>query len=146
MNRVNSILLLLIFLVAGCKEQNQKETAENKKVWKEMDEFHTTLSGSFHPAESGQLQPVKDSASILLSRAQTWLQSEVPAGYNAAVVSPLITQLITQADTLRAHVERAEGDSSLTVEITRLHDIYHQIVEKCEENNGKKMDNHETHE
>lgn len=145
MNRMSICLLLAVFFAASCKEQNQKESAEVKKSWKEMDEFHTTLSATFHPAEEGQLQPVKDSASVLYSRAQTWLQSAVPAGYNASVTQPLITQLQIQADSLRANVERAVGDSVLTVEITRLHNIYHQIVEKCEENKGEKKENHEAH-
>lgn len=141
-----SVWALAALLAVACNQNdatNEKEKTEGSSVkteksWKEMDEFHTTLSATFHPAESGNLQPVKDSAQVLVSRAETWKTGVVPAGYDAAVAAPLLERLSAQALVLQTGVQQAANDSVLTVEITRLHDIYHEITEKCGPGESKK--------
>jgi soluble cytochrome b562 len=134
-----SILATVAVMAVACNQQDQstekaehtEASAKKEKSWKEMDEFHTTLSGTFHPAESGNLQPVKDSAQVLVSRAETWKSGSVPEGYDAVVAAPLLARLSAQATVLQGQVQQAAADSVLTIEITKLHDIYHEIAEKC---------------
>lgn len=139
-----SVWALAALMAVACNQQDattekaEESSVKFEKSWKEMDEFHTTLSATFHPAESGNLQPAKDSAQVLVSRAESWKAGAVPEGYDAAVAAPLLERLAAQALVLQTGVQQAVGDSMLTVEITRLHDIYHEITEKCGPEESKK--------
>lgn len=44
--------------------------AQEKKDWKEMHLFHAVMGKTFHSAEEGKLQPLKDSSNALVTRAQ----------------------------------------------------------------------------
>ena len=41
--------------------------AQEKAKWKEMEDFHTVMSTTFHPAEEDNLQPLKEKAGDLLA-------------------------------------------------------------------------------
>ena len=70
--------------------------AQSKLTWPEMDDFHTVMSKTFHPAEEGKLQPLRDNAEALYAKAKTWQASKVPQGYNAAVTKPILDKLVEQ--------------------------------------------------
>jgi hypothetical protein len=107
-------------------------TASAQKAnWKEMHDFHSVMSVTFHPAEDNNLQPTKDSAAILLAKAQTWQQSVVPSGYNATVTKPILKRLVAECAAIDAAVKLKKPDSDLKVMITKAHDTFHEIMEKC---------------
>ena len=108
-------------------------TKAQTKEWKELTHFHEIMSATFHPAEEKNLQPLKDSAQILVLRAKEWKQAVVPQGYNAAIIKPLLGQLELEAELLYKAVRSKESDSSLTKKITQLHNTFHKIAEKCRE-------------
>lgn len=104
-----------------------------KKDWHEMHAFHSVMSKTFHPAEENKLQPTRDNATELLKRARTWQASAVPAGYKAEVAKPLLTKLVTVCEELQKAVEAKKSDEELKKAITKAHDVFHELTEKCKE-------------
>lgn len=99
--------------------------------WKEMHDFHSIMSVTFHPAEDNNLQPVKDSASILLVKAKTWEASTVPAGYNGTITKPILKRLVAECAAIEIAVKLKKPDNDLKTMITKAHDTFHEIMEKC---------------
>lgn len=107
--------------------------AQQKASWKEMHDFHDVISTTFHPAEEGNLAPVREKAGLLVERAEAWKKSAVPAGYNPAKTADTLKRLVKQCKAVRKAVKKGKSDAELTVAITTTHDIFHEIMEKCRE-------------
>ncbi len=124
---MNKIALLLICLAASFASYSQQ------KSWKEMDEFHTIMSKTFHPAENGDLKPTRENVDELIKRAKTWQSSTVPAGYNKKLIKPILDRLVTQTETIKTAVSQKKSDEELKAMISKAHDIFHEIMQKCKE-------------
>lgn len=111
----------------------------DKGNWAELKAFHSVMSKTFHPAEEGNLKPVKDSASLLLAKAKLWQASAVPADYNKEETTKTLALLVAKCEELNAAVIANKSDADLKKLITEAHEIFHQIVEKCRING----ENHE---
>lgn len=121
-------LLLVCSMIAFVFTSNaQKE----KQKWNEMHAFHSVMSKTFHPAEENKLQPLRDSATVLLAKAKAWKTSTVPAGYNKEVTAPILKQLVAKCKTITVAVKKNKSDEELKKLITEAHDIFHEIMEKC---------------
>lgn len=101
--------------------------------WKEMHEFHTIMSATFHPAEENNLKPCKENAKVLLTRALAWEKAQVPVGYNASLAKPILKQLVQDCKALTEAVKTKKSDKELKTLITKAHDTFHQFAEKCKE-------------
>ena len=128
------ILVLLSLVIFTLSVQAQKQE------WKEMHAFHAVMGKSFHPAEEGKLQPLKDSAASLVKRAIEWQKSVVPQGYNKEVTAPILKNLVAKCKEVQAAVKAKKDDATLTKLITEAHEIFHEIMEKC-----RKEDSHDHH-
>lgn len=106
-------------------------TAQEKSDWKEMNNFHTLMSTSFHPSEEGNLKPVKAKADSLVIAAKLWKASKVPTGYKPKETSETLTKLVKQLGELNTAVKAGKNDATLKVMIKEAHEIFHDIVEKC---------------
>ena len=45
---------------------------DKKQDWKEMHSFHGVMSKTFHPAEEGNVAPLKENATALVQKAKEW--------------------------------------------------------------------------
>ena len=55
--------------------------AQNKAEWKELKDFHTVMSQTFHPAEEGNLKPIRERSAEMVKAAEAWKKSAIPADY-----------------------------------------------------------------
>lgn len=104
-----------------------------KAKWAEMEDFHTVMSTTFHPAEENNLQPLKEKAGDLLTVAKDWQKSVVPVGFKADVTKPILKRLVKECSDIKKAVEKKQADSALKAMITKAHDVFHEIMEKCRE-------------
>jgi hypothetical protein len=118
--------LILFFLLTGTTN-----FAHEKAVWKEMKEFHTVMSKTFHASEENNLQPLKEMSGELTARAKAWKESAVPAGWDAKKVSPILSKLEDKCKAVEAAVKAKKSDEELKKMIAEAHDVFHEIVEKC---------------
>lgn len=125
-----ALLMSGLFAVAP---QSASAQASKKAPWKEMHDFHEVMSVSFHSAEEGNLAPLREKAGMLVERAQAWKKSPVPAGYNPKMTKEVLKRLVKQCKVVEKGVKKKKTDAELTAEITKAHDVFHEIMEKCRE-------------
>lgn len=112
-----------------------RAAAQEKTTWPAMQEFHVVMSKTFHAAEKNDLQPLRMHAGHLLASAKAWQQSQVPQGYDATVTAPLLKKLVQQCTTVQKAVQKKKSDAELIKLITKAHDVFHEITERCSPEN-----------
>lgn len=122
MKRLTLFILTVFLSVSGIAQQAE---------WKQMDEFHAVMSKTFHPAEEGNLTPTKNNAAILTSKAKAWESAPIPKDYDAAIAKPILKKLVASCEAVEAAVKAKKSDKELTSLITKAHDDFHEIKEKC---------------
>ena len=96
------------------------------------ESFHDVMSATFHPAEEGDLKPLRMEAGKLASRASAWAKLPIPEKYQGEDLEAALSELQEGAKDLGPIA--AEGtDGELTEAIFELHDVFHRIVGLCEE-------------
>lgn len=110
-------------------------TAQEKGKWAEKDAFHEVMSKTFHPAEEGKFEPIKARAGEMLEKAIAWKKSKAPAGYDKQKVKTELGELVKGVKKLNKLIQQNGADAELKTQLTALHDIFHTITEKCEDEN-----------
>lgn len=126
MKKVQILFLMLILSSFTMAVYSQTEPS-----WKEMEEFHTVMSSSFHPADEGNLKPLRENAADLLTKAKAWQKSVVPPGFNAVMTKDVLNRLTKQCTIVKDAVKNKKADADLVKLITEAHEIFHEIKEKC---------------
>jgi len=106
--------------------------SQQKAKWKEMEEFHEVMSKTFHPAEEGKLEPIKAGSGEMVNKAVAWKNSTAPAGYDQAAVQKNLGKLVKGAKKVDNLVRKSASDADIKEQLTELHNIFHEIVEKWE--------------
>lgn len=106
--------------------------AQEKAKWKEMEEFHKVMSSTFHPAEEGKLEPIKTRSQEMVDKAIAWQKSKAPSGYDKNAVKGSLKKLVDGSKELNKMIKANAGDKEITEKLTNLHDVFHEIMEKCE--------------
>lgn len=111
---------------------------DKKQAWVEQEKFHSFMSSTFHPAEEGNFQPLREKADNMLAAAKKWQSSEIPSNYDSdktkAELHTLVKLVNAVADGVHANME----DAQLLPLINSAHDSFHRIVGECK----KKEDKH----
>lgn len=107
--------------------------AQKKAKWAEMETFHEVMGKTFHPAEKGDLQPIKTRSQEMVDKAIAWQNSTAPEGYNQAAVKKSLKKLVKGAKEINKMVQKNAADDELKKELSELHDVFHEIMEKCED-------------
>lgn len=106
--------------------------AQQKAKWQELDTFHEVMSKTFHPAEEGKLEPIRSRSAEMLEKAIAWKNSTAPEGYDKSAVLKNLKELVNGAKEINKMVKKNASDKELKEELSELHDVFHEIVEKCE--------------
>jgi hypothetical protein len=105
--------------------------AQEKKAWKEMDDFHNVMRETFHPAEEGHFDPIKTRSLEMADKAVAWKKSIAPEGYDKKSVNVSLDKLVKGAKELDKLVKAKSTDKTIKEKLTGLHNIFHEIMEKC---------------
>lgn len=127
MKKIVSLFVLFAALVITTPGQ-----AQEKAKWTEMEEFHKVMSQTFHPSEEGKLEPIKSRSQEFVDKAVIWKNSTAPAGYDKSAVSKNLAKLVKGAKKLNSKIKKGASDADIKEQLKKLHDVFHEIVEKCE--------------
>ena len=105
--------------------------AQEKAKWTEMENFHGVMSTTFHPAEEGKFEPIRTRSGEMVEKATAWKNSTAPAGYNQEAVQKILVKLVKGAKKVNNLVQKSASDADLKEQLTAVHDIFHEIAEKC---------------
>ena len=118
---------MIIAALAVAKTSQSQEKAK----WKELDAFHEVMSKTFHPAEEGKLEPIRTRSQEMVDKAIAWQTSTAPEGYDKDAVKKNLKNLVKGAKEVNKMVQKNASDAEIKSELSKLHDVFHEIVEKC---------------
>ena len=129
---LSMILGFSTIIMAQQKEMNPKKSEVIS--WDEAKEaYHHSMSSTFHPAEEGDLEPLKESYSELAINAKNWLATPVPENLSKKELKVLLKKLDKESGKIGKLVEKGASDDELKDAIYALHDVFHNIVGLCQE-------------
>lgn len=102
------------------------------KDWKEKNEFHKVMSQTFHPAEEGNLAPIKSKITEMQAKAVAFQKSEIPAELpNKEEIKKNLDELVNGTKVLAKKIKKNASDEVIKTQLTALHDVFHKIVGLC---------------
>jgi hypothetical protein len=121
-----------LLLMTGAVIISFSAKAQQKAPWKEMEEFHNVMAATFHPSEEGKLEPIKTRSQEVVDKAIAWQASTAPQGYDKNAVKSSLKKLVKGAKEINKLVKNNATDPVLKEKLSSLHDVFHEIMEKCE--------------
>jgi len=126
MNKLIAFALLLCF--ACSSKEKKSESGE----WKELNSFHKIMAASFHPLDSGNVEPAKKLASQLADEAASWAAASLPEKINNDEMKSDLEKLKTDSRSLANEIAKGATDDVVKEKLTALHQQFHKIMEGWE--------------
>jgi hypothetical protein len=102
------------------------------KDWEDAKEaFHTVMAGTFHPAEEGDLAPLKEKYDQLADVSSKWAKLPMPANEEGKGLDKLLNKLSDESTAI-GKVVQGGNDEDMKNAIFALHDVFHEIVGLCD--------------
>lgn len=141
MKKLIVVLSLIVFALPFVACSDKKTTTTEKlqdqdsslvsddHTWKEMDEFHMIMAETFHPyKDDADLGPAKAKAAELAAEAGQWAGAPLPRKVDNAAMRARLEELKRETSLLKELVAK-ETDQVIGEQLTRVHDIFHEIQE-----------------
>ena len=128
MKHVKAFLIIaLIFVSNNISAQSVTEK------WPAIKEFHEVMSQTFHPAEEGNLAPIKARSEEMMIKAAAILKSDIPEEFKTPSILASAEKLQLKSKKLHELVSSNASDEAIVKRLTDLHETFHQIVGLCSE-------------
>lgn len=128
MKKFASLIVLFITLLSI------KSNAQNKfATWPALGDFHAVMSATFHPAEKGDFDPVKQRSGELADKASLLGKSEVPAQYDKPEIRVALKELKFRSTQLNKLILKKAKNEKINTALVAVHDTFHNIVGLCTE-------------
>jgi superoxide dismutase len=102
-----------------------------KDNWMALKDFHKVMAQTYHPAEDGNFVPLRTRSGELLAKAILFANSKPPVSKDKPAVHKALSNLAEQCEKIYELVEKNAKDAVLMKEITKAHDLFHQVEELC---------------
>jgi len=99
--------------------------------WPAIKSFHEVISQTFHPAEEGNLEPVKTRSEELMNKAAYILMADIPEEYRTKSILDALDKLQLESKLLNQLVVSKASDLEILKSITAVHDTFHKIIGFC---------------
>jgi len=127
------------YLTAIWNVINWNEISNNYKAatkgkfddWPALKDFHKVMSQTFHPSEEGNLEPIRKRSGEMVEKANLLAKSTIPAEFNKKEVVVAVQKLVVDSKKLNKLVKSKKPDKELTDALTKLHDVFHEIIGLC---------------
>ncbi|MFV8336784.1 hypothetical protein ACNQF7_11970 [Flavobacterium sp. RSP29] len=126
MKHLKAFLVLALIVVA-----NSVSAQSTFEKWPAIKEFHEVISQTFHPAEEGNLAPIKARSEEMMNKAAILLKSDIPAEFRTNAILASAERLQLKSKALNKLVTSNGSDAAILKSITDLHDTFHEIVGLC---------------
>ena len=126
MKHLKTFLVLAFIVVA-----NSVSAQSTFDKWPAIKEFHEVMSQTFHPAEEGNLAPIKARSEEMMNKAAMLLKSDIPTEFRTDAILASAERLQIKSKALHKLVKSNGTDAAIVKSITDLHDTFHEIVGLC---------------
>ncbi len=135
MNRFLFSSFVMIFLIFSGIQTLSAQSKSIFDTWAELKTFHGVMSTTFHPAEEGNLEPIRTRSKEMYDKATALAKSDIPAEFNKPEIKDAVKRLRSGSKALNKLVKKKGSDAEVTKSITALHDVFHEIVGLCRDEN-----------
>ncbi|RYD52047.1 MAG: hypothetical protein EOP52_07665 [Sphingobacteriales bacterium] len=112
-----------------------EQAAPHKDVkmtsWPELKAFHEIMSQTFHPAEEGNFEPIRNRSGEMVTRVKTLIAQPFPEPYRTADMKVVVANLEQQVVKVDQMVKEKISDQELMAALNQAHDNFHKIVGLC---------------
>ncbi|TDD77478.1 hypothetical protein [Flavobacterium caseinilyticum] len=126
MKHLKTFLVLALIVVA-----NTVSAQSTFDKWPTIKEFHEVMSQTFHPAEEGNLAPIKARSEEMMNKAAMLLKSDIPTEFRTDAILASAERLQIKSKALHKLIMSNGSDAAIVKSITDLHDTFHEIVGLC---------------
>jgi hypothetical protein len=123
------VFLILAFITIA----NSVSAQSTFEKWPALKVFHEVMSETFHPAEEGNLAPIKARSEEMMIKAAMLLKATIPEEFRTNEIVVSAEKLQLKSKTLHKLVTSTGPDAEILKSITDLHDTFHEIVGLCSE-------------
>lgn len=127
MKYIKSLLAIVAFFaISSVSAQSITEK------WKQLNDYHELLSKTFHPAEEGNFDAIKNSSEDLVAKAEALDIKTMPQELRTGKLDETILLLKKQTKTVNDLVQKKAPNVEIMRAFQNLHDVFHRIVEICQ--------------
>lgn len=123
-------VLLILALVVAANSVTAQSTFDK---WPAIKEFHDVMSETFHPAEQGNLAPIKARSGEMMDKAAALLTARMPAEFKTKGILTSCKKVKAQSKALHALIIAQGPDGAIVKLLTEMHEVFHEIVGLCSE-------------
>lgn len=123
-------VLLVLALIIFANSVSAQSTFDK---WPAVKELHGVMSETFHPAEEGNLAPIKARSEEMMTKSAQLLKSDIPVEFRTPAILSSAERLQMKSKALHKLVKSNGADAEIVKSITDLHDTFHEIVGLCSE-------------
>ena len=135
---MKKFMMAMLLLLASVNLYSQSNNKNIFDSWPELKTFHGVMSQTFHPAEEGNLEPIKTRVAEFNTKAIALSASKIPADLNTEKVKTAVAELKEGAAKMQKMIDEKASDEAITKHLTYLHDVFHRIVGLCVHGEGEK--------
>jgi hypothetical protein len=118
-------LLLTTLLCLGLSFSAAAQT-----TWQEyLHAYHDLMSSTFHPAEEGDMGPIKAKAPEMAALAKAWSKADLPE--KEGDLKKALKTLAQGSRTVARLVRKNYSDDVIGEALTDLHDQFHAVAGLC---------------
>lgn len=99
--------------------------------WPAIKTFHGVMSETFHPAEDGNLVPIKARSQEMVEKAEALLKSDIPAEFKTPAIMASAERIQIKSKALNKMILAGATDAEIVKKLTDLHETFHEIVGLC---------------
>lgn len=126
MNIIKTLVFATVLLFANLV---QAQSVSDK--WPAIKVFHGVMSQTFHPAEEGNLAPIKARSAEMVEKAEALMKSDIPTEFKTASIMGSAERIVIKSKALHKMVLSKAADADITAKLSELHDTFHEIVGLC---------------
>lgn len=123
--KIKILAIIAFVLTAGSL------SAQSMDKWPALKDFHGVMSQTFHPAEEGNLEPIKMRSEEMMNKAAALLKSDIPADFRTPAILASAEKLQIKTKALHKLVVAKASDAEITKSLAEAHNIFHEIVGLC---------------
>jgi hypothetical protein len=132
MNNIIRSVWTIALTIAFATTSLAQHHSHGSTQWKEQSAFHTVMSQTFHPAEEGDLKPIRERSGEMVEKAKAWKASTIPADYTEVKgIETSLDALVDGSSKLDAKIKAGAKDEEILKDLSALHDVFHKIVGLC---------------
>jgi len=121
-----------LFAFAAFFALNSVSAQTISERWPQIKAYHEIMSKTFHPAEEGNLEPIKSQSELLVKSAEALSVESMPEEFRNPKTIETLISLKKQTKLVDELVQQKAANDEILKAMTALHDTFHKIVGMCQ--------------